>query len=69
VQVGGRFAAGDPLPLHHLVVYRNAHSTHNARPMHAVLRHMARIGDFREAFLSPDLVTAYGTEDGIGFIR
>ncbi|KAI8474832.1 MAG: hypothetical protein J3K34DRAFT_406742 [Monoraphidium minutum] len=35
----------------------------------AVLRHMARIGDFREAFLCPDLITAYGAEDSIGFIR
>lgn len=35
----------------------------------AVLRHMARIGDFREAFLSPDLVAAHGPEDGITTIR
>eukprot|EP00882_Tetradesmus_deserticola_P003737 GHRQ01003952.1.p1 GENE.GHRQ01003952.1~~GHRQ01003952.1.p1 ORF type:complete len:434 (+),score=147.57 GHRQ01003952.1:516-1817(+) len=34
-----------------------------------VLRHMARIGDFREAFLSPDLITAHGAEDRITFIR
>lgn len=34
-----------------------------------VLRHMARVGDFREAFLCPDLVTTHGGEDGIGFIR
>lgn len=44
-----------------------------APPMHAharaVLRHAARIGDLWEAFLSPDLVTAHGGEDGIGFIR
>eukprot|EP00878_Enallax_costatus_P042631 GHUV01050054.1.p1 GENE.GHUV01050054.1~~GHUV01050054.1.p1 ORF type:complete len:254 (+),score=24.63 GHUV01050054.1:254-1015(+) len=33
-----------------------------------VLRHMARIGDFREAFLSPDLITAHGAEDHITFI-
>ena len=30
---------------------------------------MARVGDFREAFLCPDLVTTHGGEDGIGFIR
>jgi hypothetical protein len=30
---------------------------------------MARIGDFREGYLSPDLVTAFGAEDGVGFIR
>jgi hypothetical protein len=30
---------------------------------------MARIGDFREAFLSPDLITAHGAADGISFIR
>jgi hypothetical protein len=30
---------------------------------------MARIGDFREAFLSPDLITAHGAEDNITFIR
>ncbi|GFR52476.1 hypothetical protein Agub_g15045, partial [Astrephomene gubernaculifera] len=35
----------------------------------AVLRHMARIGDFREAFLSPELVAAHGAEDGIANIR
>ncbi|WIA42767.1 hypothetical protein OEZ86_008708 [Tetradesmus obliquus] len=34
-----------------------------------VLRHMARIGDFREAFLSPDLITAHGAEDHVTFIR
>lgn len=34
-----------------------------------VLRHMARIGDFREAFLCPDLITAHGAEDSIGFVR
>jgi hypothetical protein len=30
---------------------------------------MARIGDFREAFLCPDLITAHGQEDNISFIR
>ncbi len=30
---------------------------------------MSRIGDFREAFLSPELVTAYGAEDYITNIR
>ncbi|GLC41538.1 hypothetical protein PLESTM_001212500 [Pleodorina starrii] len=35
----------------------------------AVLRHMARIGDFREAFLSPQLVATHGSEDGISNIR
>lgn len=35
----------------------------------AVLRHMSRIGDFREAFLSPELVSAFGNEDGITNIR
>ncbi|GIL82720.1 hypothetical protein Vretimale_8294 [Volvox reticuliferus] len=35
----------------------------------AVLRHMARIGDFREAFLSPQLVATHGSEDGITNIR
>ncbi|KAG2451189.1 hypothetical protein HYH02_003796 [Chlamydomonas schloesseri] len=35
----------------------------------AVLRHMARIGDFREAFLSPELVSRHGSEDGIVNIR
>jgi hypothetical protein len=30
---------------------------------------MARIGDFREAFLCPDLITAHGAEDSVGFIR
>lgn len=35
----------------------------------AVLRHMARIGDFREAFLSPQLVATHGVEDGITNIR
>lgn len=34
-----------------------------------VLRHMSRIGDFREAFLSPELVTAFGAEDYITNIR
>ncbi|KAF8057677.1 PAP17 [Scenedesmus sp. PABB004] len=34
-----------------------------------VLRHMARIGDFREAFLSPDLITAHGAGDRVTFIR
>ncbi|MEW5314804.1 MAG: hypothetical protein WDW38_006273 [Sanguina aurantia] len=32
----------------------------------AVLRHMARVGDFREAFLSPELVAAFGSEDKLG---
>ncbi|KAF6262460.1 TLD-domain-containing protein [Scenedesmus sp. NREL 46B-D3] len=32
-----------------------------------VLRHMARIGDFREALLSPDLITAHGAEDGMAW--
>lgn len=31
-----------------------------------VLRHMARVGDFREAFLSPELVAAFGSEDKLG---
>ncbi|GIL55153.1 hypothetical protein Vafri_10748 [Volvox africanus] len=35
----------------------------------AVLRHMARIGDFREAFLSPQLVATHGSVDGITNIR
>jgi hypothetical protein len=35
----------------------------------AVLRHMARIGCYREAFLSPDLITAHGTQDNVTFIR
>ncbi|KAG2498182.1 hypothetical protein HYH03_003937 [Edaphochlamys debaryana] len=35
----------------------------------AVLRHMARIGDFREAFLSPELVAGHGAEDGLHNIR
>ncbi|EFJ41453.1 hypothetical protein VOLCADRAFT_107660 [Volvox carteri f. nagariensis] len=35
----------------------------------AILRHMARIGDFREAFLSPYLVAVHGPEDGIYNIR
>jgi hypothetical protein len=35
----------------------------------AVLRHMSRIADFREACLSPELVTAYGAEDYITNIR
>ena len=39
------------------------------RPTSPVLRHMARIGDFREAFLCPDLITAHGAQDGVGFIR
>jgi hypothetical protein len=30
---------------------------------------MARIGDFREAFLSPELVAQHGREDGISNIR
>jgi hypothetical protein len=31
---------------------------------------MARIGDFREGFLSPDLITAHGAlDDGVTFIR
>ncbi|KAG2435847.1 hypothetical protein HXX76_007042 [Chlamydomonas incerta] len=34
-----------------------------------VLRHMARIGDFREAFLSPELVARHGAEDGIANVR
>jgi len=40
-----------------------------AKQYEPVLRHMARIGDFREAFLSPELVTAHGAEDGITNIR
>eukprot|EP00198_Chlamydomonas_reinhardtii_P002645 XP_001691981.1 predicted protein [Chlamydomonas reinhardtii] len=35
----------------------------------SVLRHMARIGDFREAFLSPELVSTHGAEDGIVNVR
>lgn len=35
----------------------------------AVLRHTARIGDFREAHLSPELVAEFGKEDGITCIR
>eukprot|EP00798_Chlamydomonas_sp_ICE-L_P000839 gene839-33570_t len=35
----------------------------------AVLKHMARIGDFREAFLSPEMVAAHGREDGLQNIR
>jgi hypothetical protein len=30
---------------------------------------MSRIGDFREAFLCPDLITSHGAEDGVGFVR
>ncbi|GBF97371.1 hypothetical protein Rsub_11018 [Raphidocelis subcapitata] len=34
-----------------------------------VLRHAARIGAFKEAFLVPDLITSRGGEDGISFVR
>lgn len=50
------------------IVYLNC-ITHSAHNTHPVLRHMARIGDFREAFLCPDLITTHGGEDSIGFIR
>lgn len=30
---------------------------------------MARIGDFREAFLSPELLAAHGAHDGLANIR
>lgn len=30
---------------------------------------MARIGDFREAYLSPDLISAHGAHDNVTFIR
>lgn len=40
------------------------------RLMHLpVLRAMARIGDFREALLSPELVSRFGADDGITNIR
>lgn len=35
----------------------------------AVLRHMARIGDFREGFLTPELVHEFGHLDGVANIR
>uniref|UniRef100_A0A7R9YSI3 Oxidation resistance protein 1 n=1 Tax=Chlamydomonas euryale TaxID=1486919 RepID=A0A7R9YSI3_9CHLO len=34
-----------------------------------VLRHMARIGDFREALLSPELVAQHGAVDGVTNVR
>lgn len=34
-----------------------------------VLRHMARIGDFREAFLTPELVAQHGAEDKLSNVR
>ena len=33
------------------------------------LRHMARIGDFREAHISPELVSEFGSEDGLTNVR
>jgi len=46
--------------------YAKSH-THTHMP--AVLRHMARIGDFREAFLTPELMHEHGHLDGISNIR
>ncbi|GAX76085.1 hypothetical protein CEUSTIGMA_g3528.t1 [Chlamydomonas eustigma] len=40
-----------------------------AQANEGVLRHMSRIGDFREAFLSPELVTSFGSEDGLTNVR
>ena len=40
-----------------------------AQQYEPVLRHMARIGDFREAYMSPELVTAFGAEDGLTNVR
>jgi hypothetical protein len=41
----------------------------HALRLEPILRHAARIGDFREAYLCPDLVSALGNEDKLTFIR